>query len=149
MIRLGTLAAAVVPLVVWTAPALGGKYNNVLNIGDQAPVWSDLEGVDGRRHSLADLADKQVVVVVFTCNSCPVATDYEDRIIAFAKKYAGSGGKVLRTAEQLAAVLDEVPVSVGQPVIRRLPLWSNVWVLSLLIGLLTVEWCWRRTLGLA
>jgi peroxiredoxin len=30
-----------------------------------------------------------VVVVVFTCNSCPVATDYEDRLAAFAKKYAG------------------------------------------------------------
>jgi len=32
--------------------------------------------------------------VVFTCNSCPVATDYEDRILAFSKKYAGPDGKV-------------------------------------------------------
>ena len=54
----------------------------------------DLEGVDGKRHSLADLADKEVVVVVFTCNSCPVATDYEDRILAFSKKFAGPSGKV-------------------------------------------------------
>jgi hypothetical protein len=61
----------------------------------------------------------------------------------------GSGGKVLHTAEQLAAVLKDVPVNVGQPVIRRSPLWSNVWILSLLLGLLTAEWCWRRTLGLA
>ena len=30
----------------------------------------------------------KVVVVVFTCNSCPVAVGYEDRIIAFAKKHA-------------------------------------------------------------
>ena len=30
-----------------------------------------------------------MVVVVFTCNSCPVAEAYEPRIIAFAEKYAG------------------------------------------------------------
>jgi peroxiredoxin len=84
-------------VAVWlvvSAQALAGKYNEVLNIGDKAPAWTDLEGVDGRRHSLADLDDKDVVVVVFTCNSCPVATEYEDRIIAFSKKFAGTGGKV-------------------------------------------------------
>ncbi len=80
--------------VALAAPALGGKYNEVLNIGDAAPAWTDLPGVDGKRHSLADLADKQAVVVVFTCNSCPVAADYEDRILAFSKKYAGPAGKV-------------------------------------------------------
>ena len=58
------------------------------------PAWTDLEGTDGKRHSLADLADKDVIVVVFTCNSCPVATDYEDRILTFSKKFAGPGGKV-------------------------------------------------------
>ena len=58
------------------------------------PGLEDLAGVDGKRHSLADLADKDVVVVVFTCNSCPVATDYEDRILAFSKKFAGPEGKV-------------------------------------------------------
>ncbi len=71
-----------------------GKYNKVLNIGDSAPVWSDLPGVDGKKHALADFKDKDVVVVVFTCNSCPVAEGYEDRIVAFHKKYCGSGGKV-------------------------------------------------------
>jgi peroxiredoxin len=49
---------------------------------------------EARDRALADLAKKEVVVVVFTCNSCPVATDYEDRILAFVKKYAGSDGKV-------------------------------------------------------
>jgi len=32
--------------------------------------------------------------VVFTCNTCPVATDYEDRIVAFADAHAKPGGKV-------------------------------------------------------
>jgi len=68
--------------------AMAGKYNEVLDIGDTAPAWSDLEGVDGKRHALADIASDKLVVVVFTCNSCPVAVDYEDRIIAFAKAHA-------------------------------------------------------------
>jgi peroxiredoxin len=66
--------------------AFAGEFNAVLNIGDSAPAWSDLPGADGQQHALADLADRKVVVVVFTCNSCPVARDYEDRIIALAKR---------------------------------------------------------------
>jgi peroxiredoxin len=88
----GILVAGIIALCA--SPAAAGKYNSVLNIGDAAPAWTDLPGVDGKQHSLADLADKDVVVVVFTCNSCPVATDYEDRILAFSKKYAGLKGKV-------------------------------------------------------
>jgi len=88
------IAALVSLLAVCAAPARAGKYNAVLNIGDTAPPWTDLEGVDGKRHSLSDLDGKDVVIVAFTCNSCPVATDYEDRIIALSKKYAGPGGKV-------------------------------------------------------
>jgi AhpC/TSA family protein len=43
---------------------------------------------------LTDLRDVPVVVVVFTCNSCVVATEYEDRLLAFAGKYGvGTDGK--------------------------------------------------------
>ena len=66
--------------------ATAGEFNGVLNIGDAAPAWADLPGTDGKSHSLAELQDKKVVVVVFTCNSCPVARDYEDRVIALAKQ---------------------------------------------------------------
>ena len=82
-------------LVLFSAGTIhAGEYNQVLNYGDPAPAWTNLPGVDGQRHSLADLKDKQLVVVVFTCNSCPVAVDYQDRIIAFAKKYAGPSDPV-------------------------------------------------------
>jgi peroxiredoxin len=77
-------------VIAGATQASGGEYNNVLNVGDSAPAWTNLPGVDGKKHSLADLHEKQIVVVVFTCNSCPVAGDYEDRIIAFAKSYAGA-----------------------------------------------------------
>ena len=59
-----------------------------LKIGDAAPEWKDLKGIDDKTHSLADLKDKQVVIVCFTCNSCPYAVDYEDRMIELQKKYA-------------------------------------------------------------
>jgi len=71
-------------------PVQAGEFNKKLSVGDAAPPWKDLPGVDGKTHSLADLKDKDVVVLVFTCNSCPIAVDYEDRIIAFTKKYAGA-----------------------------------------------------------
>jgi peroxiredoxin len=100
-------STAIVALLLFSTSVLAGKYNAVLNVGDRAPAWSDLDGVDGKRHSLEDLAGKDVVVVVFTCNSCPVATDYEDRIIAFSKKYAGTDGNVALVAINVNTVAED------------------------------------------
>jgi peroxiredoxin len=58
-----------------------------LKIGDPAPAWVDLEGVDGKKHSLVDLEKAKAVLVVFTCNHCPVAQAYEDRLAAIAKDF--------------------------------------------------------------
>ncbi len=75
-----------------------GKYNRKLSVGDAAPAWPALPGVDGHTHTLADLKDKDVVVIVITSNSCPVAQAYEDRIIEFAKKRAAPDSKVALVA---------------------------------------------------
>ncbi|MBI3462844.1 MAG: thioredoxin family protein [Planctomycetes bacterium] len=91
---LSKLVACGLIFLVAAATIRAGEYNQMLNYGDAAPAWSNLPGVDGKQHSLADLKDKQLVVVVFTCNSCPVAVDYQDRIIAFAKKHAGPNDPV-------------------------------------------------------
>jgi peroxiredoxin len=74
--------------------ASAGKFNDVLSIGDAAPAWAKLPGVDNEDHALADLKDKEIVVVVFTCNSCPYAVDYEDRINAFVEALCGADSKV-------------------------------------------------------
>lgn len=71
-----------------------GEFNEVLSIGDAAPVWTNLPGTDGKSHSLADYKDKTAVVLVFTCASCPTAVDYEDRINDLAKRLGGMDGKV-------------------------------------------------------
>jgi hypothetical protein len=60
-----------------------------------------------------------------------------------------SGGKLIQTPDELAHVLKDVPVSVGPPIVKRSPLWSGWWMWGLIVGLLTIEWCWRRGLGLA
>ena len=70
---------------------IAGEFNQVLSIGDAAPLWTDLPGVDGITHSLADLEKSRAVVVVFTCNSCPYAVDAEDRMIALNEKYSSKG----------------------------------------------------------
>ncbi len=52
-----------------------------LGLGDRAPNFS-LPGVDHRTYSLDGLADKAVIVIVFSCNHCPYVQAYEDRLVA-------------------------------------------------------------------
>jgi peroxiredoxin len=88
MARYFTFSAAIlVAFALTTAQGIAGEFNSVLKIGDAAPAWNKLPGADGKEHSLEDIKDKKAILVIFTCNSCPVATAYEDRIIALAKKY--------------------------------------------------------------
>jgi peroxiredoxin len=92
------LVLTVLAFLASSSSAGPGKYNKVLAPGDAAPAWENLEGPDGKKHSLSDLKDKDVVVVVFTCNSCPVAEAYEARIVAFAEKFARPDAKVALVA---------------------------------------------------
>ncbi len=66
-----------------------------LNVGDAAPDWSGIIGVDDKQHSLSDYKDAKLIVTVFTCNHCPVAIDYEDRLVALQKKYKPKGVRVI------------------------------------------------------
>src|SRR4029079_4175889 len=87
--------------------ARAGKYNDVLSIGDVGPSWEKLPGTDNQDHSFADLKDKAVVVVVFTCNSCPYAQDYEDRINAFVEKNCGPQSKVALVAINVNTIVSD------------------------------------------
>lgn len=61
-----------------------------LPIGASAPNF-DLPGVDGKNHKLAEYAAAKVLAVVFTCNHCPTAQYYEERLKALVKTYANKG----------------------------------------------------------
>ncbi len=64
-------------------------------VGRKAPSFSGLMGVDDKEHALADYADAKAVVVVFTCNHCPVAKAYEDRLIALQSDYRSKGVQLI------------------------------------------------------
>lgn len=105
MALLSTLALLTAANLHGTGQA--GKYNKVLEVGQAAPKWKDLEGIDGKKHSADELKGHDAVVVIFTCNSCPVAEDYEDRIVDFAKKHAGSDSKVAVVAINVNTIVDD------------------------------------------
>ena len=59
-------------------------------IGDKATDFK-LKSVDGKMYGMSDYKDAKGFIVVFTCNHCPFAVKYEDRINALAKKYKSKG----------------------------------------------------------
>lgn len=58
-----------------------------LATGESAPSF-ELPGVDGEEHALGDF-DEEALVVVFTCNHCPVAQAYENRLVTLQADYEG------------------------------------------------------------
>lgn len=59
-------------------------------VGDKAMDFK-LKNVDGRFVSMSDYPDAKGFIVIFTCNHCPYAVAYEDRMIAIDKKYKEKG----------------------------------------------------------
>src|ERR1700719_2126685 len=70
--------------------AWGQTPHPILAVGSPAPDFS-LPGVDGKIHRLADYAASPVLVVVFTCNHCPIAQMYEQRIKQLETDYGRRG----------------------------------------------------------
>jgi thiol-disulfide isomerase/thioredoxin len=66
------------------------KPINYLNIGDDAPEFN-LPGTDDKHYTLADFSKYKLLAVIFTCNHCPTAQAYEDRIIEMVKQYLPKG----------------------------------------------------------
>lgn len=86
--RMIVLALALA-FVVCVAPA-GAQEVKTLEIGAAAPEFN-LPGVDGKMHRLADYRNAKVLVIVFTCNHCPTAQAYEERIKKLAADYRDQG----------------------------------------------------------
>jgi len=68
--------------------------DNGYKVGDIATDF-ELENIDGKMVSLANYKDAKGFIVIFTCNTCPYAVAYEDRIEALNKKYAPKGYPVI------------------------------------------------------
>ena len=84
----------VLALAVQTSVFAQGSAGKGYKPGDVATDFK-LKNVDGKFVSLADYSKAKGYIVVFTCNHCPYAVAYEDRIIALDKKYASKGYPVI------------------------------------------------------
>ena len=72
-----------------TSP-LGAADYPVMKLGTAAPDFN-LPGVDGRNYSLKDFADAKLLTIIFTCNHCPTAQNYEERIKKLVADYQSRG----------------------------------------------------------
>jgi peroxiredoxin len=68
--------------------------HKTLAIGSKAPDFH-LIGVDGKWYSLASFKDAKILVIIFTCDHCPTAQAYEDRIIQIQQDFKSKGVRVV------------------------------------------------------
>jgi peroxiredoxin len=103
-------------LIVTLLPFLGdsvfAKEVKTLEIDSPAPEF-ELPGVDGNTYRLKDFANAKVLVVIFTCNHCPTAQAYEQRIIDLHADYRDKGVALVAISpnDPLAVRLDELGYS--------------------------------------
>jgi len=99
-----------------------------LDIGASAPDF-ELSGVDDKTCRLADFADAKVRVVIFTCNHCPTAQAYEDRLIQLHADYQDRGVALVAISpnDPQSVRLDELgytdvndPLELRKAVVERL-----------------------------
>ncbi|MDF0715501.1 thioredoxin family protein [Muricauda sp. 334s03] len=94
------LGGSALLLIFVAAFAMGFKVETEHNldkgyqVGDKAADFS-LKNVDGAMVSLSDFDGARGFLVIFTCNTCPYAQAYEDRIIALDAKYKPQGVPVI------------------------------------------------------
>ena len=83
-----------------------------LEIGSKAPDFN-LKNVDGKMYNLQSFKSADILVVVFSCNHCPTAQAYEDRLIAYQEKYQSKKVKlvVISPNDDQAVRFDELGYS--------------------------------------
>ncbi|HEV8699986.1 MAG TPA: thioredoxin family protein [Candidatus Polarisedimenticolia bacterium] len=83
------IAVVFAVVAAWCAPPSAQALEE-LAIGAQGAGFT-LKGTDGKTHSLESVAGTKGTAVIFTCNECPYAKGYENRLIALATDYQAKG----------------------------------------------------------
>lgn len=96
-------------VLIFFVPFADAKEVKTLELGATAPELT-LPGVDGKTYRLDDFSDAKVLIVVFTCNHCPTAQAYEERIIQLHADYEAKGVALVAISpnDPLAVRLDEL-----------------------------------------
>lgn len=102
----------VISLTSYSLTSWAQESHPILAIGSPAPNF-ELPGVDGKIHRLSDYASSPVLVIVFTCNHCPIAQIYERRIEQLADDYKDRGVAVvaIQPNDPKALTIDELDSS--------------------------------------
>jgi len=94
-------ALSLAALALIASPALAGKFNKKVSVGDKAPTFSGIAAStptgEEASISLPDIKE-DVVVLVFAANHCPVVIAYEDRVNDLVDAYKGKSVKVVGIA---------------------------------------------------
>jgi len=100
--KLASMVSAIAIATGVAAVGWAGESTGGLALGSKVPAAvakTKMKNVDGKMLSLADVTGKAGTLVVFTCNHCPFAKDWEQRIVELGNAYAGKGiGVVLVNA---------------------------------------------------
>jgi peroxiredoxin len=84
----------ILTFLLMVAGIAGYAQGPTITPGTKAPDF-ELKNVDGKMVSFKTLGGAKGYILIFTCNTCPVAKGYEQRIIALNKKYAPLGYPVI------------------------------------------------------
>lgn len=91
LIQLGTVACIMLLISAFT-------FNETIHKGyEVGAVVEDftLQNIDGNMVSMANYKEAKGFIITFTCNTCPFAVMYEDRLQALNEKYVGKGYPVI------------------------------------------------------
>jgi peroxiredoxin len=112
MRKLFSIAILLVASLSTALIAHGEIQHPILPLGSKAPNFV-LPGVDGKVHGLSEYAKASVLVVVFTCDHCPIAQMYESRIEKLYEEYKNRGVAVVAIEgnDPKATVIDELDSS--------------------------------------
>ncbi|MDD7987366.1 redoxin domain-containing protein [Lentisphaera marina] len=91
-------------ILVLTALNLFAAPKPTIAVGAQGPSFN-LKGVDGKMHNMDEYKDSKVLMLAFTCNHCPSAQAYEERLVKLANDYKGK-------SFQLVAISSAAPKGV-------------------------------------
>lgn len=83
-----------ISLVLFLSAFIAQAQAPTLKAGQAAPDFK-LKNVDNKDVSFANYPDAKGFIVVFTCNTCPYAKAYEQRIIDLDKKFKPQGYPVI------------------------------------------------------
>ena len=102
-------------LIIAGAASAAGAGDNTgagagaLAAGAKAPLaTTKMKNVDGKMVAIADVTGKAGTLVVFTCNHCPFAKGWEERIVELANGYSKKGiGVILINANDPAKYAED------------------------------------------